>query len=603
MNTTHAQPTNKQIKPARPNAKPKRPLSAFNLFYRFKRQKIVEVLSAKGHTATTSKDAIRASVTAVPGSESEHIPSSALKITSPDVLNSHRRENIRKYLEQNMEPRDTKSRAHRKNEGAMNGAIGFVELGKLMNTSWKNCDPFAKSVFHELSEEGRARYRQRTAAYESRRQDIAPVKREGNAVSKSPDIDIVRVKVGNKKSTKKKSHVKKTFITKVSPPLSEKENARDYGTAKAIVQLEAPTTPSNTKNDNAAAAQSVLNLPYKSGLVGNKEAKNVPKNTLRDVSNRTSPAISSQECLTQHNIAAKVPAIRQWKGKNKDPDGIAINAMAGIATLENCSPPEGNGNKMCSSIAKIDNPMVGPSLLDLLVKKEIPSEADGDVGFVLNHFSSLGTSKAKDILPASFPNVPNEIDRRAALRIKELEYQLAREQLRSMSNDSIRPVRNNISVLNSSQDISPALFPYVPNMIDGRLMMRYKELELERQLERERLQAHIQAVEDNMSRRYARQGLLESLFDNAMTPNRTISALAPAVSDRPFMHDGLWGLVSTSMIHPSVRPSERAAMLSRIVESRQAAMPSNTRRPPSNMYQMRSPESIGEHPNTTQRFG
>ena len=72
-----------------------------------------------------------------------------------------RRKNIRKDLEQNMEHRDTKTRAHRKNQGAMNGAMSFVEMGKLMNTSWKSCDDFAKSVFSELSEEGRKHYHQR----------------------------------------------------------------------------------------------------------------------------------------------------------------------------------------------------------------------------------------------------------------------------------------------------------------------------------------------------------------------------------------------------------------------------------------------------------
>jgi hypothetical protein len=43
--------------------------------------------------------------------------------------------------------------------------MSFVELGKLMNTSWQDCDDFAKSVFRELAEEGRRDYRQRLEKY------------------------------------------------------------------------------------------------------------------------------------------------------------------------------------------------------------------------------------------------------------------------------------------------------------------------------------------------------------------------------------------------------------------------------------------------------
>src|SRR5210317_1721892 len=43
--------------------------------------------------------------------------------------------------------------------------MSFVELGKLMNTSWKDCDDFAKSVFRDLAEEGRRDYYQRMEKY------------------------------------------------------------------------------------------------------------------------------------------------------------------------------------------------------------------------------------------------------------------------------------------------------------------------------------------------------------------------------------------------------------------------------------------------------
>ena len=48
----------------------------------------------------------------------------------------------------------------------MNGALSFLELSKIINTSWKNyCIDFAKSVFNELAEQGREQYRRRLEEY------------------------------------------------------------------------------------------------------------------------------------------------------------------------------------------------------------------------------------------------------------------------------------------------------------------------------------------------------------------------------------------------------------------------------------------------------
>ncbi len=37
----------------------------------------------------------------------------------------------------------------------MNGTMSFVELGKVMNASCKGCNELARSVFDDLTEEGR----------------------------------------------------------------------------------------------------------------------------------------------------------------------------------------------------------------------------------------------------------------------------------------------------------------------------------------------------------------------------------------------------------------------------------------------------------------
>ena len=136
--------------------KPKRPLSSYNLFYRFKREKIIELGNVK-------RDDITKIVQASPGQEECYPP--APHDASPEEINELRKRNIRNDMESNLSPRETSTRRHRKNTSAINGGMGFLELGKLMNESWQNCDDFAKSVFSELADEGRELYKQRLAEY------------------------------------------------------------------------------------------------------------------------------------------------------------------------------------------------------------------------------------------------------------------------------------------------------------------------------------------------------------------------------------------------------------------------------------------------------
>ena len=136
--------------------KPKRPLSSYNLFYRFKREKIIELGNVK-------RDDITKIVQASPGQEECYPP--APHDASQEEINELRKRNIRNDMESNLSPRETSTRRHRKNTSAINGGMGFLELGKLMNVTWQNCDDFAKSVFSELADEGRELYKQRLAEY------------------------------------------------------------------------------------------------------------------------------------------------------------------------------------------------------------------------------------------------------------------------------------------------------------------------------------------------------------------------------------------------------------------------------------------------------
>jgi hypothetical protein len=155
--------------------KPKRPLSSFNLFYRYKRMKALEAIANNG---AVGKEAISMLLLAAPGLENFHL--NANVPTPPD--DDLRRQNIRMDMGDDLSPRDTRKRVHRTNEGAMNGLISFLELGNAISTSWKNCDSLGKAVFNELAEEARNQYRQRMQEYNSK---MASMKTGENAGSPS----------------------------------------------------------------------------------------------------------------------------------------------------------------------------------------------------------------------------------------------------------------------------------------------------------------------------------------------------------------------------------------------------------------------------------
>jgi len=134
---------------------PKRPLSAYNLYYRYKRSKILEAIEG----GDGSPDAITRLILADPGLES--YPSIG-DTMSPKHVQWLRRTEIRSALLQNLSPKETRSRTHLKAHGGMS----FVTMSKLMCDGWKFIDEFARCVFEELAEEGRKMYRKRVAEYE-----------------------------------------------------------------------------------------------------------------------------------------------------------------------------------------------------------------------------------------------------------------------------------------------------------------------------------------------------------------------------------------------------------------------------------------------------
>lgn len=161
MNNSTA--TTRIISSANDIQKPRRPLSSFNLFYRYKRQHIIRLL-ASSNTDDVDKDTIRRLIKTAPGLEEYYNTTAATRYASStqaevDTLRRHRI----CYELKNLQARDHTKRLHRK---SMNGIFTFVELNKVMQTGWKECDDLAKAIFNRLSEENREVYRQQMIEYD-----------------------------------------------------------------------------------------------------------------------------------------------------------------------------------------------------------------------------------------------------------------------------------------------------------------------------------------------------------------------------------------------------------------------------------------------------
>ncbi|KAL7537834.1 hypothetical protein ACHAXR_008107 [Thalassiosira sp. AJA248-18] len=225
----------KSVRPLCP--KPKRPLSAFNLFYRFKRQQVLDAVSDNA-----DKDSICRLVDAAPGLE--HTPA-ATEGVPPEALYDLRRKNIRKELENNLMPRDTRQRAHRTNQSAMNGTMSFLELGKVMNASWKNCDDFAKSVFKELAEEGREMYRQRLNEWEAMTKSAKKQGGSGKGPSPVPSLKETFEMFGPDPENAK---VTRTAESNIGRTIST-----DFGTSQEIQPPQGQGRPTSSEANNLIA--------------------------------------------------------------------------------------------------------------------------------------------------------------------------------------------------------------------------------------------------------------------------------------------------------------------------------------------------------------
>ena len=94
----------------RNSKRPKQPLSGYNLFYRYKRQKLIEASSR--NQALDTEDDIRHLVATPAGAEFSHLIGLANAPT--EILNEVRRSNIRQAMKHQLRSKSTAKRAHRK---------------------------------------------------------------------------------------------------------------------------------------------------------------------------------------------------------------------------------------------------------------------------------------------------------------------------------------------------------------------------------------------------------------------------------------------------------------------------------------------------------
>jgi len=237
--------------------KPKRPLSAFNLFYRYKRQHIIRLLKSNAE-GSVDKDTIRRLIKTPPGLEYNYTLIVASVASTQAEIDALRRHHICIELK-NLQARDLKTRAHRK---SMNCPIGFVELSKLMNSSWKDCDDVAKAVFNELSQEIREVYHRKIKEYNDmcKALGITKQKQMKNVSKKRKNLISIDESDGtSKEPDNKKAKPPPIHQPKFPPPLTA---------------LTSPPRVTPTPNNEVANKQEAANAMLMLGTAANKKKQN-----------------------------------------------------------------------------------------------------------------------------------------------------------------------------------------------------------------------------------------------------------------------------------------------------------------------------------------
>lgn len=155
-------PVKKAISSALEAEKPKRPLSAYNLFFRHERAVIL--MAEVKCSSSTSIEGLSASV-------------SVNRL--PNQTAAEKEREIKSLLVDNPFHQDRKKRAHRKTHGK----IGFTDLVKLIASRWKEADEETKTTFESLAIDDKKRHRIQHEAWLARvaaEAELTPHAAQGN---------------------------------------------------------------------------------------------------------------------------------------------------------------------------------------------------------------------------------------------------------------------------------------------------------------------------------------------------------------------------------------------------------------------------------------
>ena len=445
MNTNTNTPTITTV-----NTRPKRPLSAFNLFYRFKRQQVLHALASNDNNL--GMEEISRLIEAPPGLE-HHDPSSSTPTHDDlEALNALRRSIIINELKPNMNARDAKARSHRKDHG-MKGAISFVELGKIMNSSWKKCDGVAKAVFDELSQEGREKYRVLAQEY--------------NAMNKELGLTTTTKTSKKKKDSKKRTRDGDEPPTKTKKQSKKKKQQPTKNEALPPPPLLKSDASSGSEMSERELAETMLRLQSSTPLLKMQQRK------------MSGPL--KKRWLTDNEVAS--PSLLDLLSSNNTGTQNVVGDNSGIPRMMNTTPPVHHQPR--AVVHQPHLPRADPITISPIQQGFSPSSLQSNEAALMS-------------------------------RVRALEQQLAEERIR---------VQN---------------------------MAALEEQVLSKQREQENLNKYIDVLNRNR--------MTTTAMTLAPAPQSPIQQQRPVIQN-----DGLWSLVSASMIHPSVQAQERNAMLHKMV--------------------------------------
>lgn len=268
MSTSEASPSTSTTNNDQPSPKPKRPLSGYHLFHRYKRNMVlnatthslnnINCLNSNATTGIDFESTIRNIIAALPGLEG--IPSDHVIWTlSPANINELRASNIRIAMEGKLFPSEIK-RKHRKVH--VHG-LGLFGMNKIMNEMWARVDGFTKQVFGELFDVGNIRYHRLLVEY-----DVGRIRhRRLLAECKMRDATVEQKSLMSPTNEKACEPVKKTKQVKRKRSPQEATTASNVAATTNGLLVTTGAAPMRAKETNVRAFDSTNASHYPRALI------------------------------------------------------------------------------------------------------------------------------------------------------------------------------------------------------------------------------------------------------------------------------------------------------------------------------------------------